>query len=137
MSDAAVFINAAMEPGWLRWQPTFRYGTVVSREGGTGSVALDSAGAVRMFADESGLKLDASTGAVISNVTALFDCSEVIVIGDEVLLMFVGQRWEQPYIVGFRRNPKQCPDGRIGWSQYQGNFYTDPDGFLREYTFDE
>jgi len=123
LSDAMVFVNAALEPGWLRWQPTWRYG-VIDEITDTGCSILLSAPKVSrsLSPGEPLMLLDSSN---IGDLP-LFDvpiqprngasmCD--VVVGDEVLVEFAGQSIDTPRIIGWRREPRPCFGQRIDWSQ--------------------
>jgi len=42
-------------------------------------------------------------------------------VGDEVIVQFTGQSWSSPKVIGFSKNPKQCPFTDIGF--YNGEDY--------------
>lgn len=118
MSDAAVFVNLALEPGHLKWKPIWRYGTLTAVAGNLCSLtldAIDSRGAEELPA----LPLDEVL--TLSNVPISYPpChGEVFEAGDAVLVLFEGQQRDHPKVVGFRREPRPCPGGRISWGQLQ------------------
>lgn len=127
LSAAGVFVNAALEPGHLRWRPIWRYGTILSLSnlgGGwsgesdwTCSVRFADASA-RMFDREPGTyALNLSANEVLANVPISYPpCNGfVFQVGDEVLVLFEGFDRARPKVIGFRRSPKLCPDGRVSW----------------------
>lgn len=112
MTDAAVFVNAALEPGHLKWRPYWRYGVITEMAGLTATVSFAEENA-RPLADESPLSLQ----RFYSFAGALFRypvCgASAFSVGDEVLCLFEGDD-RTPVIIGFRREPKTCP-GRQSW----------------------
>jgi hypothetical protein len=43
LSPAAVFYDLAMKPGWQKWKPTYRFGTITALDGDVCSVTLEGA----------------------------------------------------------------------------------------------
>lgn len=118
MSDAVVFVNAALEPGHLKWKPQWRYGTVTARTQGLCSVTLDSVQARYLDGSEVAMSLDetlALEDVPISFLTSY--CWSLITVGAEVLIEFTDQDRTQPRIIGWRREPLPCGPQRIGWGQ--------------------
>jgi hypothetical protein len=105
MSSAAAFYNLAMLPGWQKWKPTYRYGTITAIDGDMADVALQEA-----VSTQQGLGVNQET--TLSNVGINYmDCNaRAFEVGDEVLVKFTGQEWNSPEIVGFVSNPKECAD---------------------------
>ena len=116
LTDAGVFVNAAMEPAHLRYKPLFRYGTISSRGGGdiATTVTLEPIPARRLPGDPA-LALDAPEQTTIHNVPIYYpEChGSVFSEGDDVLIMYAEHDRAQPKIVGFRREPKRCPITRV------------------------
>lgn len=103
-SDQA-YLNAALLPGWQKWKPTFRIGTItfVNQDQNTCSVDLQ-------FAESSANQLPINQTEFLSGVPIQYmDCdAAVFAEGDEVIIRFDGQNWTQPKVVGFLKEPKQC-----------------------------
>ena len=118
MSDAAVFVNLALEPGHLKWKPIWRYGTLTSVAGNFCSLILDEINA-RGGDELSELPIDVDLN--LTNVPISYPpChGEVFEVGDAVLVLFEGQQRDHPKVIGFRREPRPCPGGRISWEQVQ------------------
>lgn len=91
-----------IEPGWRKWKPFYRTGTLTSKTANTGNVSLDSA-----FADAN-RNLGVNQTATLSNVPidymgiggALFRS------GDKVVVKFLNKDWSQPRIIGFVDHPR-------------------------------
>lgn len=102
---AQAFYNLAMLPGWQKWKPLFRYATITAISGDTASISLDN-----ILSSQQALKInqtDTLTGVTIDYM----DCNgSAFSVGDEVLVKFIGQSWESPVIVGFKEEPKACPE---------------------------
>jgi len=113
MTDAAVFVNAALEPGHLKWRPRCRYG-VITAKASTATVAFPEEPA-RLLLGESAMSLQryySYTGMTFSYPPCH---GFVFNVGDDVVVLFDGPTRDQPVIIGFRREPKSC--GRQGWNQ--------------------
>ena len=116
MSDAALFVNAALEPGHLKWKPLWRYGTITAINGDRASVALTAIPA-RLFEGEAAMALDTTDQETLTNVPIEYPpCNgRLFLVGHEVLLFFGFDR-ATPKIIGFRREPLPCPNGgRVSW----------------------
>lgn len=106
------FINKALMPGWQKWKPTFRIGTLTSidREADTCSLTLDL---VNSRERPQGKSLDINQGRELSSVPMLYmTCnSGAFEVGDRVVVKFVGQNFNTPQVIGFESNPKSCELG--------------------------
>jgi hypothetical protein len=108
---AAVFYNLAMLPGWQKWMPTYRYGTITAIDTGadTCTVELDTA-------QSSAQSLDINHLSVLYNVPIEYmQCnSSAFEVGDKVLVKFdsvKGQtvsNWATAEVIGFKEEPKAC-----------------------------
>lgn len=105
MSPASAFYNLAMLPGWQKWKPTYRYGTITTIDGDTADVSLDAA-------TSSQQSLGVNQASTLTDVPVEYmSCNGAAFdVGDEVLVKFTGQDWAVPAVVGFKSNPKEC-----GW----------------------
>lgn len=91
-----------MEPGWRKWKPFYRTGTLTSKTANTGNVALDSAWS------DANRNLGVNQSDTLTNVPidymgiggALFRA------GDRVVVRFVDKDWTQPRIIGFVDHPR-------------------------------
>lgn len=103
MDPAAAFYSLAMLPGWQKWRPTYRYGTITEVHGDTADVVLDAA-----LSSQQGLEVNQDT--TLSNVPVNYmGCdAQVFEEWDEVLIQFRGQGWTDPMIVGFKDHPRIC-----------------------------
>jgi uncharacterized protein YkwD len=116
MSDAAIFINAALEPGHLKWKPLWRYGTITALDGDVASVSLTPIPA-RIFQGETAMALDTEAQETLTSVPIEYPpCNgQRFEVGHEVLIFFGFDR-ATPKIIGFRREPLPCPNGgRVSW----------------------
>lgn len=107
-TPAQVFYNLAMLPGWQKWMPTFRYGTISSISGDTCDINLENS-----VSSQQDLNVNQST--TLSTVPIEYmDCNgTAFSIGDNVLIEFTGQDWQQPKVIGFKSKPKSCGGGFI------------------------
>lgn len=105
MTPAQAFFNAAVLPGWQKWKPTYRKGTITALNKSTSlaSVALDAA-----TSSAAGLGVNRSSS--LSNVPVVYmTCNaEVFEVGNRVVVEFVGMAQESPRVIGFVSNPKSC-----------------------------
>lgn len=102
-TSESVYFNWALRPGWQKWMPTYRFGTIISITGDNCSIRLFNA-----QSSDQGLQLNQTTS--LSNVSIEYmSCNgEAFSKGDEVLVQFVGQDWSNPKVIGFKDNPKPC-----------------------------
>lgn len=108
--SAGWFYNLAMLPGWQKWKPTFRYGTISNIDAGehTCNVALEEAKSTQQ-------DLNVNQSTSLSNVPIEYmDCnSAAFEDGDTVLVMFESQDWTKPKVIGFKEEPKPCKAGYL------------------------
>jgi predicted nucleic acid-binding Zn-ribbon protein len=138
MTPAQAFYNFAMLPGWQMWKPLFRYGTITAiSEAGLASVTLDASMV------SSGQDLGINQTATLTGVGFEYmSCDHVAFeAGDEVLIMFANQQFENPKIIGFKEEPQPCGpwpaieayDGEYG--SFVGVVLCQGGGFNPPYTF--
>lgn len=110
---AAAFYNLAMLPGMTKFRPRYRTGTLTSKSGDTGSVTLDSFSS-GSYPDSINLN---QTPTLSSVPIRYMHCNgEAFIVGDQVLVHFIGSDWSTPEIVGFVSNPRPCaPINRIAF----------------------
>lgn len=111
MSPWQAYWNAAVLPGWQKWKPTYRWGTLtaIDRGANKGAVRLASAAssAQRLGVNQSDTLTDVPFSYMTCNHSAF-------TVGDDVIVKFDAQDWASPRIVGFVDNPKPC----IEWPEY-------------------
>lgn len=100
-----VFFNAAILPGWQKFYPTFRRGTITAldEEADTASVALDAESS-----SAQGLPInqaDTLDGVPVQYMSCNAGAFEV---GDRCVVAFDGQDWSSPRVIGFESNPRPC-----------------------------
>lgn len=102
-TPAGVFWNWALMPTWQKYMPTHRTGTITAINGTLADITLDAA-------TSSQQSLDVNQTATLSGVP--FDymsCDQdAFDVGDEVVVEFVNQDWNDPVVIGFKSNPQTC-----------------------------
>jgi|GEM_PF-6941952 len=105
-SPAAVFYNAAMQPGTAKWLPRYRTGTAgnINTTANTMTVTLDALSIAG---------LNCNQAAVLSDVPVTYmTCdAEAFSDDDHVIVEFSGQDWSTPAVVGFVTDPNPCTVG--------------------------
>ncbi|MFW9594899.1 MAG: hypothetical protein ACMV1D_05320 [Macromonas sp.] len=105
MTPEQAFFNAAILPGWQKWMPTFRTGTItaINSDNDTADVSLDDA-------TSSAQSLGVNQTSSLSDVPVDYmECNAAAFeVGDPCVVRFDGQRWDSPRVVGFAREPKGC-----------------------------
>ena len=123
MTPAAVYFNTAMEPGHFRWQPLWRYG-ILTTDGEndvcnlTLNVAADR-GREGYEINNPGAPIGPPDRNLIGVPIRYPPCDgAAFAEGDEVVVWFATLDWNQPFVIGFRREPKRC---RSNWRErYKG-----------------
>lgn len=117
MTPAAAFHAAAIEPGWARWKPLWRYGTITAKAGNACSLTLEERGVREIRGVGESLILDSPDQRSLTNVPISYPpCDgDVFYVGDQVLVMFEGQNRDAPKVIGFKFAPRVCPQGRMSW----------------------
>lgn len=103
------FFNKALMPGWQKWKPTFRIGTLtfIDKTAHTCSLTLDP---VSSREKPQGKSLNINQGTSLSGVPIQYmTCNSVaFAVGDRVVVQFTGQNFNTPKVIGFESNPKPC-----------------------------
>ena len=103
------FYNAAILPGVQRWKPQYRIATVasVNYEANACTINLqpEDSSAQRLLIDPPNLQY------TYSNVPIEYMRCDARVFepGDRVLVEFQSRDWQQPKVIGFEKEPKECP----------------------------
>jgi len=149
MTPAQSAANIALLPGWQKWKPMYRVGTLVDKDDdlNAGSVDLDdarsSATGIGTFSpitgadwggpegDPAGLQVNQDPLGWIG--FQYMDCDSLAFeVGDRVVVKFSGQNWGSPLIIGFESHPRSCEPPTWGPVAYQiaavvrGDAITDP-----------
>jgi hypothetical protein len=110
-TGAAVFYNWAMRPGRIKWRPAYRYGTLtdIDKTADTCDLVLTPAHVKTVDPLISG-NVNPSEYTSLSDVPIVYmDCdSKPFEVGDEVLIKFKDNDWNQPEVIGFHHEPKPC-----------------------------
>lgn len=105
MSPAQAYLNAAILPGWQKFKPTYRWGTItaINYEADTCNVNLAD---TRSSAQRLGVN---QTGS-LSGVPVIYSVcnSKAFIVGDRVVVQFLAQNWGSPRVIGFLDNPRAC-----------------------------
>ena len=105
MSPAQAYLNAAILPGWQKFKPTYRWGTItaINYEADTCNVNLAD---TRSSAQRLGVNQSGS----LSGVPVIYSVcnSKAFIVGDRVVVQFLGQNWSSPRVIGFLDNPRAC-----------------------------
>jgi len=108
MTGPQAYFLAAILPGWQRWMPIHRVGTLteIDYPANTGTVALDPEAS-------SARGLPVNRVDRLENVPIVYmTCNaQAFEVNDRVLVEFVGQRVSSPRVIGFESRPRQC----INW----------------------
>lgn len=111
MSPAQAYFNASILPGWQKWKPTYRWGTItaIDRSANTASVSLFDAtsSAQRLGVNQTSGLQDVPFEYMGCHNRAFLD-------GDRVVVKFEGQDWTKPKIIGFLDNPRGCAFPFVG-----------------------
>lgn len=103
MFGVQAFYNTCVLPGWQKWQPTYRYGTITFLSGDTCSVDLDDT-----YSSQQSININKFNS--LSHVDIVYmNCDGLAFsVGDEVLIEFIDQSWAKPQVIGFKTNPEPC-----------------------------
>jgi hypothetical protein len=104
-TPSSVAYNFAMFPGWQKWKPTYRYGTItaIDYDADTATVLLD-------VVYSSAKNIPINQAPTLTGVPVEYmECNAgAFSVGDKVLVKFTDQDWTKPKVVGFKVNPKPC-----------------------------
>ena len=105
LSGPQAYFNAAILPGWQRWMPTYRLGTLTSVDkiADTGSVSLD-------VETSSAISLPINGEATLTGIPIEYmTCNAAVFeVGDRVVVEFSERNWESAKVIGFQSDPKSC-----------------------------
>lgn len=104
-TPAQVFFNAAILPGWQKFYPTFRRGTI------TGLDFDNDTANVTLFDDvSSAIGLGINQTATLTAVPVEYmQCdAQAFEVGDNCVVKFMGMNWDTPKVIGFCDHPKPC-----------------------------
>jgi hypothetical protein len=98
MSPEQAFFNAAILPGWQKFKPTYRWGTITALDYELNTASVSLAAAVST-AQRLGVNSLSSLSAV--PVEYMTCDARAFEVGDRCVVQFVGQSWASPKVVGF------------------------------------
>lgn len=109
LSPEQAYFNAAMLPGWQKFKPTYRWGTITYKNESLNLVNVALATATSSA--QTSPRLNINQSPELNGVpVAYMDCnSEAFDVGDRCVVQFEAQDWERPVVIGFLDNPKACP----------------------------
>ena len=107
MAPWQAYFNAAILPGWQKFKPTYRWGTITALD-----KDADTATVVLADARSSAQRLSVNQASTLVNVPVEYmECnSDAFEIGDNIVVKFIGQDWSAPRVIGFLDNPRECID---------------------------
>jgi len=115
LSPEAAFLNAALLPGWQKYSPTYRVGSIsnIDRGADTCTVTLDAAAS-------SAQELNINQKTILDNVPIEYmTCNSLAFENfDDVVVQFDGQSWDNPKVIGFASNPRPCGIGTLRTRHY-------------------
>lgn len=116
MTAPQAYYNAAILPGWQKFKPTYRSGTITVINGDTADVTLNEAKSSASGISDIGLaniEFNVNQTSTLTNVPIVYqDCNgAAFEVGDSVVVQFMSQNWSNPQIIGFLSNPKACNIG--------------------------
>lgn len=124
LSPEQAFFNVAILPGWQKYRPTFRRGTITGLD-----FDNDTADVTLADARSSAQRLDVNQSAALAGVPVTYmEChSAAFEIGDQVVVMFDNYDWAQPRVIGFVTDPRPCRIWRLERVEVfsYGNDYTE------------
>lgn len=104
-TPASAFYNAGLLPGWQKWMPQYRTGTItfISEDKSTCTVSLDTE-------ESTAQNLDVNKEVTLTNVTfSYMSCNGgAFSINDSVVVEFPNRNWNTVRVIGFTDNPKAC-----------------------------
>lgn len=118
LTPEAAFFNGGIFPGWQKWLPTYRVGTIGSIDyaNNTCSVTLDvtRSSAQRLDVNQTTSLAEVAVEYMACHASAFED-------GDKVVVQFVGQDWGSPKVIGFAANPQPCAPAELAFYVYFHN----------------
>ncbi|NLC72129.1 MAG: hypothetical protein GX751_12325, partial [Desulfuromonadaceae bacterium] len=125
---AAAYFNYAMLPGFAKWRPRYRLGTIreIDTAANTCRVDLDPVSSTHD-------RHDVNQAEILENVPVRYmTCNAgAFEEGDHVVVKFEGESWESPVVIGFVREPKRCPNyllivmsGTPSWVQPSQSYWS-------------
>jgi hypothetical protein len=99
------YYNAAILPGWQKWMPTYRWGTIsaIDYDNNKADVALSAA-------TSSAASLGVNQSSTLAGLPVVYmSCNaDAFAVGDRVIVAFTGQNWNDARVIGFVDTPRMC-----------------------------
>ncbi len=104
-SPEQVFFNVAILPGWQKWLPTYRLGTITALD-----KELDLATVALAPASSSAQGLNVNLLSTLEDIAVDYmECNaSAFEVGDRVVVEFPERDWIAPKVIGFLDNPRPC-----------------------------
>lgn len=105
MSPAQAYWNAAVLPGWQKFKPTYRWGTITALDQNADKCTVELA-----EAKSSAQRMNVNQAATLKDVPIVYmECNAgVFAVGDRVVVSFTDQDWTKPKVIGFVDTPRAC-----------------------------
>src|SRR5574343_514822 len=110
MSPAQAYWNAAVLPGWQKFKPGYRWGTITALDQNADKCTVELA-----EAKSSAQRMNVNQADTLKNVPIVYmTCnSAAFEVGDRVIVEFQANDWAQPRVIGFVDYPKACAGGAL------------------------
>jgi len=107
---AGAYYNLAMLPGWQKWNPQYRFGTITTIDHDLNKVDIDLED---IKSSQQDITINQTT--TLSGVTVQYmDCNSMAFeVGDEVLIEFTNRSWSHPKVIGFKEEPTACQNSLL------------------------
>ncbi len=105
MTGPQAYFNAAVLPGWQKWMPDYRSGTItgINYQEHTADVALDP-----LVSSAQGLPVN-QADALSQVAVQYMECdSGAFLLDDRVVVKFADRDWQLPRVIGFVDHPRTC-----------------------------
>ena len=106
MSPAQAMLNFILMPGWQRWMPTYRAGSITEIEDDTCSVSIDT-----VLSCHQGLDVTGETELTDVPIEYMNCNGAAFAVGDRVIVEYrnrSAENEETPVVIGFEAEPKPC-----------------------------
>ena len=128
MTAAQAFYSIAMLPGWQKWKPTYRFGTITTLDVSSNIADVD------LFLTEStqqAIDINQTATTLIDVPIDYMTChAHAFEVGIEVVVEFAGQEYEEPVVVGFKDNPKPCQEIEVAIIRFRTYEKPDDDVYM-------
>lgn len=106
-----LYLNAAILPGWQKFKPTYRRGTIVDTDTTLNTATVQIAATVSTAKDKNLKTINVNQETVLlENVPVNYMTCHAAAFepDDDVVVMFESQDWASPRVIGFISGPKPC-----------------------------